>query len=393
MPKILILNGSHSDIPLIKAAKKIGYHVITSGNRPDLIGHRYADEYIPGDFSDMEKMCLVAENNKVDAICSCSNDFGAISASYVAEKLGLPGHDPYETTLVLHHKDRFKQFARKHDIPTPLAESYTECSKALEMIEAIKYPVMVKPIDLTGGKGVTKVESRGEYEEAVKKAFNMSPAGHIVVEPFIKGTHHSFSTFLVDKKVAAYYSDNEYSFASPFLVSTSAGPANSVEKVSDELIAVSEKIARILDLRNGVFHIQYILSEDERPYILEITRRCSGDLYSLPVEHSTGIPWAEWIVRTECGMSCDDFPKGAKQKIMGGRHCIIGNRNGELKGIYISPEIEGNIYGDLIWWENTRRIDNYLVDKVGIVLLEYNDREDMLHKTENIMDYIHPIYV
>ena len=92
-------------------------------------------------------------------------------------------------------------------------------------------------------------------------------------------------------------------------------------------------------------------------------------------------------------MSCDDFPKGAKQKIMGGRHCIIGNRNGELKGIYISPEIEGNIYGDLIWWENTRRIDNYLVDKVGIVLLEYNDREDMLHKTENIMDYIHPIYV
>ena len=57
-----------------------------------------------------------------------------------------------------------------------------------------------------------------------------------------------------------------------------------------------------------------VMDKTGTPYIIDITRRCSGDIYPEPVEHSTGIPWAEWIVRTECGMDCKDFPTGAKQK-------------------------------------------------------------------------------
>lgn len=391
MKRLFLLNGSHSDIPLIRAAKSMGYYVITSGNRPDLVGHTYADEFVFGDFSKPELMLQIAREIKADAVCSCANDFGAISASYVSEKLGLLGHDPYETTLILHHKDKFKEFSRKYGIPTPLADGFEDLKEALEQKDKVTYPVMVKPIDLTGGKGVTKVERPEDYETAVIKAFQMSPAGHIVIEPFIEGTHHSFSTFLVDRKVAAYYSDNEYSFASPFLVSTSAGPATNIDLVRDELISVSEKIADILKLVDGVFHIQYILS-DNKPYILEITRRCSGDMYPVPVEHSTGIPWSEWIVRAETGMGCEAFPKDRTQKRYGGRHCIVGEKNGLVKGIYISPEIAENIYEKFIWGKDGDIIKDYLVDKVGIVFLEFSTREEMLEKTEHIMNYIHPIY-
>ena len=116
MKKLLLLNGGHSEITLIEEAHKLGYYVITSGNDSHLIGHRLADENIFEDYSNYEKMLRIAEVNKIDAVVSCANDFGAITASYIAEKMGLPGHDSFETTLLLHQKDGFKKFAKTNQM-------------------------------------------------------------------------------------------------------------------------------------------------------------------------------------------------------------------------------------------------------------------------------------
>lgn len=388
MKKLLILNGSHSDVPLIKAGKKLGYYVITSGNRPDLLGHKYADEYVNCDFSKPELVYETFKDFGLDAVCACSNDFGAISVAYLAEKLGLPGHDTYENALILHHKDKFKVFSKKNQIHTPIAEGFSTIDDAKNFEVNCTYPMIVKPIDLTGGKGVTRVENKDEYNKAVNYAFSMSPSKRIVVEPFIEGTHHSFSTFLVNKKVVAYYSDNEYELFNPFLVSTSAGPATDVDKVKDILISDAEKIADLLDLVDGVFHYQYILSTSGEPYILEITRRNSGDQYCVPVEHSTGIPWAEWIVRAECGMSCESFPVGSKQRIWGGRHCLQADKEGIIKEICISDEIKDNIYASFMWGGVGTSINNKLVDKVGILFLEYKSQEEMIDKTNRIKELV-----
>ena len=85
--KLLILNGSHSDIPLIKSAKSLGYYVITTGNNPKLIGHSYSDERCFADFSDPDAILVIARKLNIDAVCSCSNDFGIITASYISEKI------------------------------------------------------------------------------------------------------------------------------------------------------------------------------------------------------------------------------------------------------------------------------------------------------------------
>ena len=93
--KLLIAGGGYADIPLILSAKKLGYYVITSGNRPNELGHKYSDEYKKADFSDPDAIFNLSKDLKVSAICACCNDFSALSAAYAAEKLGLPGHDPY----------------------------------------------------------------------------------------------------------------------------------------------------------------------------------------------------------------------------------------------------------------------------------------------------------
>lgn len=385
--KLLILNGSHSEIPLIREAKQLGYYVVTSGNAPELIGHAYADEYIYGDYSDAERMLEIVQENGITAVCSCANDFGIITAAYIGDKMGWQGHDSYETALLLHEKHRFKEFARANNLRTPLADVYTSVEEALQKREEYPYPMIVKPVDLTGGKGVSRIENAEEYESAVRNALDRSVQGKIVVERYIEGTYHSFSTFVVNEKVIASFSDNEYSFINPYFVATSGGPAAGIDTVRDILTEQVEIIAGKLHLANGVFHIQYILSEGE-PYIIDIARRCSGDIYPEPVEHSTGIPWSKWIVMSECGYDAAVFAERGEQKCCCGRHCIMAEKNGIVRDVIIDPEIRDHIYQDITWWKPGDRIENYLVEKLGILFMEYASEQEMAEKIARIRQLV-----
>lgn len=388
MKKLLLLNGGHSEIPLIEEAKKLGFYVITTGNKPDLVGHQYADKYVMGDFSDKEAMLEIARKNAVDAVCSSANDFGAISAAYVAEAMGLPGHDSYETAVLLHRKDGFKKFAKEINLQSPISDCYDSYEEALLNENAYTYPLIVKPVDLTGGKGVSKIHSHSEYADAVARALGRSRLRRIVIERFIEGTYHSFSTFLINKKVVAWFCDNEYSFVYPFFVDTSAGPADHMDDVKNALVGQAELVAEKLDLVDGIFHMQYVMDKTNTPYILDITRRCSGDMYPESVEHSTGIPWAKWIVMAEAGLPSGHFPERGEQKKICGRHCIMAPKEGIIKDVVISKELDRNIYKSFVWWRKGDIVYNHFTDKQGILFLEYATREDMQDKVSRIKDLV-----
>lgn len=388
MRKIFILNGAHSDIPLIKAAKDLGFFVITGGNRADLIGHKFGDLHCEVDFSDKDAVLQKAKELEIDAICACANDFGAISAAFVAQNLNLKGHDSFETTLTLHHKDKFKEFAKAHDILTPLAQSFSDKNEALKA-KFEHFPLIVKPIDLTGGKGVSKLESKKELESAINLAFALSRQKKIIIEPFIEGSYHSFSSFLVGKKVILSFSDNEYSYKNAFLVSSSASPADKIDLIKPTLIAQAEKIANLLDLKDGVFHMQYIL-QNNKPFIIEITRRMSGDFYSEVVEYALKVPWSRFIVAAEAGFDCANFKAqfSPQEPKFCGRHCIMADRNGIIKSVEISPKIQKNIYKKFLWWKKGDKIENFMVDKLGILFLKFNSREEMLNTVPNLNELV-----
>lgn len=384
MKKLLILNGSHSDLPLIEAGRKLGFYVITTGSEPTLIGHSKAHEYHSADFSDHHAVLQLAQSLKIDAVCSCANDFGALTAAFVAEQMGLPGHDSWQTALTLHHKDRYRQFAQEIGVPSPAAVSFTDINDALTPPMAL--PVIVKPVDLTGGKGVTQVTCADEYQLAVKHAFATSRCKRIVVEEFLPGTLHSLTTFLRNRQVIFHFCDNEYSFQNPYLVSTSAGPATDFSAVASDLFAAAQNVAENLQLVDGVLHMQYIMT-NRSAKIIEITRRCSGDLYPSPVQRATGVPWAEWIVRAECGMDTAEFPKAQQQGFVG-RHCIMASRNGIVRNVRIAAELQPCICDQLLWWTPGYRIDNHLVQKLGILQLQYESLQQMLLMTQRINDLV-----
>ena len=310
MKKILIPNGRFHDVPLILEAKKLNLYVICSGNDSNNIGYKFCDEYSPADFSDPEAMLKIAVDKKIDYICSNCHDLGYLSSCYVAEKLNLPGHESYEVAKSLLQKDLYKILVDELQLHSPIGKSFSDINSALDFCrQSENFPLIVKPPDLGGGQGITKIDSIEKAESAIKLAFDNSRKKTIVIEKFVEGTAHSFNAFIVNQRVVNWYSDNEYEFFDiPNKISTSASPADKIELVKDILIEDTNKIAAKLNLPDGLVHSQYILDSKNRPWILEVTRRMSGDWYAEPESRATGIDWVKYIVRAQIGMDCSDFP-------------------------------------------------------------------------------------
>jgi len=134
------------------------------------------------------------------------------------------------------------------------------------------------------------------------------------------------------------------------------------------------------------FYIQY-LYENGEANIIEITRRCSGDIYPYPVNKSTGINWAEWIVKAETGNDCSGFPNVTQEGFCG-RHCIMAPHDGSVIDVVIDEEIKGNIYDSLLWWKKGDDISTHLVQKLGVLFLSYQSMDEMNDKTARLTELV-----
>ncbi len=286
MKKALLLCASHNDLGLLKALIKLGFYVIVTGNIQGLPGERFADKHISADYSDKELILKIAREEKIDYIIPCCHDYGVYTATYVAEKLNLPGHDSYETTLLLHNKDKFNQFAKQYGINSPSSEMFDEISEAEKYLQKCNYPIIMKPVDAAGGKGVNKAENFNQAVQFLDVAFEKSKVKRIVIEPFIEGKQYGFCTFLRDQKVIACCGNNEYSILNSYRVEIDTFPSDNFNEISNTLIKKVEKIAKILKLKDGIFHLQYIV-KDKIIYIIEVMRRVLGNMYFIPANAVT----------------------------------------------------------------------------------------------------------
>ena len=121
--------------------------------------------------------------------------------------------------------------------------------------------------------------------------------------------------------------------------------------------------------------------------IIEMTRRCPGDLYGYPVKYQTGIEYGEWIVRAETGMGIEGLEEKEESGYYG-RHCIMGDKNGRVQKITISEEIAENIVDKITFWKENDPVDNYMVCKFGILFLKYETEKEMLDKTVRLNELV-----
>ncbi|MDC1375652.1 ATP-grasp domain-containing protein [bacterium] len=382
---ILILNGSHSEVPLIKSAKKIGLNVITSGNDAGLIGHKYSNRYIKADFANKNLMLQIAKKNKIDFICPPAHDLGIITASYIAKKLNLPGFDNPRKTEIVHHKNKFKSFCKKINFKTPKVFDQNYDYEYIRKTYKIN-KLIIKPVDLGGGKGISIAYDNKSYEKALILARETSKSNEIVVEQFVEGKLHSLTTYIKRNKIIFYHHDNELSFKNPFNVHSSFAPGTLSNKKISLIIKQLEFFSQKLNLVDGILHAQIISNEFDF-FIIELTRRCSGDFYPIPVEFVKNVPWSEIIVKSFMGKRIS-FSNMKITKKLFARYCLTANKNGTAKRIFIDPLISKNIISKFIYLKDEEIIIDFENKKCGVYILEFSTLEEMISKMCKINELI-----
>jgi len=387
--RILIPGGKYSDLALVNAAHRLGLYVITSGTHTDAPAHKFADEYVCADYSDKEAMLQLAIDKKIDYMCTCANDFGMISTAYVCEKLGLPGHDSYETTLTIHNKDKFKPLAKKLGLHTPISEVFSDRDEAIKYILSCEEKVIVKPVDNVASIGVSQPNTEEEKIAAIDLAFSKSKIKTILVEPFVEGFFTVVTCMIINQEVVAFFADSAFIYPQgekvvdpfPQYLRANGGmqPAPYMNEWASTIIEDFNKLAKELKLADGKLHAELMVTEEHKAYIFDIHRRMSGFDEPLPEwDYTTSLMWEDWIVRAECGMDLSDFPSGVKQDRYFHYREVYAPRNGRLKKMvfddYLSarmvPAIRGGEFsiGDLRSGQviPMRHEKNYTIENVEI---------------------------
>lgn len=375
MKKVLITVGGYSEIPLIKALHTMGYYVISVGNNENSLGHKYSDKYIKGDFSDKDLIYNIAKSEQVDGIVSGCNDFATLSSAYAAEKLGLKGHDTYENAQIIHHKDKFMKLAHDIGISVPVTYdcySFDECKNAADKIG---YPIILKPIDLTGGKGVKVCNSIEELENAYNDALNRTRQDSVVVEEYVVGKNHGAAMLVKNNKVVFCFVDNEEYYINKYMVSGTCYPSTVDEKAKARLINDVESIFKAKNLADGVFHTQFIINKQGVPVIIDPCRRAAGMLYCNLVQYSTEVDYASELVKASIGLELQDSYEINEHNIA--HQCVMTDSNGIYKGISVKNELKKYIFDSLTIAEDNETIDDYLTFKAAILFFECKDKNKL----------------
>lgn len=307
MKKLMILGGSRYALPVIEAAHKLGVYVITCDYLPENIAHRYSDQYCNVSIIDKDAVLKVAQELQINGIVSFACDPGVVTAAYVAEKMGLPFQCSYKSADILQDKGKFRRFLVDNGFNCPNAKRYTDIKEPFNDIDYYNWPVIVKPVDSAGSKGVTRVETPDELCVAIDNALEYSHNGSYIIEDFItfEGYHSSTDPFVVDGKIRFItYSDQLFDkdAENPYTPAQIIWPSSMKQKHQEYLTSELQRLVDLLGLTTGIYNVETCVGNNGKPYIMEVSPRGGGCKIAELQELAFGYNFIENEVRKAINM-------------------------------------------------------------------------------------------
>lgn len=393
MKKLLILGGDHFTVPVVKAAKVQGYYVITCDYLPDNVAHKVSDEYINFSTTDKDGILEWAKNNSIDGIVTFT-DSGVVTTAYVQHYLGLPQIGPLESVEILQNKARFRQFLAEHGFNVPRARGYKKYGDALKDTGYFHWPVIVKPVDSAGSKGVTKLESPEKLKEAVDFALQYSITGEFIIEEFIEkqGCSSDSDSFSVDGQFkfvsfsAQRFDDKAVGIYTPAAYSW---PSSMSRLFEDELSSELQRLITLLRMKTSIYNIETRVGTDGKPYIMELTPRGGGNRLAEMLRFATGVDMITAAVRAAVG----DPVYGIEQKPYDGFWAEIivhADKTGLLDGIEIAPEVEPFVKEKDFWFKKGDAVKEFQSarDAIGTLVLKFPSSNVMERYITNQQDWL-----
>lgn len=310
--KLMLLGGLRYLLPIINIAHKLGYYVITCDYLPNNIAHKYSDEYINVSIIDKDSVLRIAQEKRIDGIMSFAVDPGVVTAAYVAEQMGLPFQGSYESVCILQDKSKFRKFLSDNKFNVPNAKGYTNLNDALADVDYFNWPVIVKPVDSAGSKGVSRVDTPNDLAKAIEYALSEAHNGHFIIEDFLEkeGNTSDSDCFTVDGKlVFCSFSDQRFdaNASNPYTPSAYSWPSTMPQWAQDELKNELQRLMVLLNMKTGIYNIETRLCKNGMAYIMEVSPRGGGNRLSEMLNYSTNTNIIEYAVRAAMGENTVDL--------------------------------------------------------------------------------------
>ncbi len=290
MKKVLLIDTNVSSAPIYNYLVQAGYEVyVIGGNQNDYLA-KSIKNYIKIDYSDVDKTLEIISALAIDYIVPGCNDLSYLVCAQLNSRGQFYGLDSIETSETINNKQKFREFANKIGLPVPQLISKENIDE--------KWPVIVKPVDAFSGRGVTVIHKTESnlLKAAINCAKTFSQSNSYIVEKYVEGQLFSHTAFIAGQQIVADFVVEEHGTANPFVVDTSRVDYEFSEEMLARIRAGIEMMAQSLSLVDGLIHTQFIKNGDVY-WLIEITRRCPGDLYSQLIELSTSYSYVENYAR------------------------------------------------------------------------------------------------
>lgn len=346
--KLMLLGGIRYLLPVIKAAHEQGIYVITADYLPDNVAHKFSDEYVNVSIIDKEAVLKAAQEKHIDGIMSFGVDPGVVSAAYVAEKMGLPFQCSYESACILQDKSRFRKFLADNGFNCPKSKGYDSIEMALQDAPFFRWPIIVKPADSAGSKGVSRVDCEGDLVKAVMMAFENSISKRIIIEDFLDvvGFQSSTDIFTVNGRVIyPVFSDQLFdaNATNPYVPTIEIWPSTMSNHYQNNLTEQLNRLFGLLSCRNGLYNVECRVCSDGKAYLMEVSPRGGGNHIALLQDMAYGTNFVENEIRAALSLPLDLNSPHA----IDGAWCTFSihpdkNQRGMLKSVLFDKKLEDN---------------------------------------------------
>lgn len=394
MKKLMILGGSRYALPVIKAAQNLGIYVITCDYLPDNIAHKYSDEYCNVSIIDKEKTLEAAKKCDIDGIMSFACDPGVVTAAYVAEQMGLPNVGPYESVCILQNKGRFREFLKENGFTVPTAKGYKNIEKALADVDIFHWPVIVKPTDSAGSKGVSRVDNPENLKESIETALSFSHSDEFIIEDFITQQGYSSDTdsFSIDGKLK-FVSFNCQHFdaeaKNPYTPAAYSWPSSMTAEHQEELKNEIQRLLKLLKMNTAVYNIETREGTDGKAYIMEVSPRGGGNRLSECLRYATGVDMITNMVKYSVGLPIEEITQkpydGCWAEIV-----LHSDKPGIFKDLWIADEIKANVIERDLWIEEGTQVGGFTAanEAIGTLILKLDSQEKIEEVLKNQSKYV-----
>lgn len=394
MKKVLMLGGSLYQVYAIKEAVRLGYYVISCDYLPNNPGHKYAHEYYNVSTTDKEAVLDLAKKLQVDGVVAYASDPAAPTAAYVCEKLALPT-SPFESVEILSKKDLFRSFLEKNGFNVPKSMGFHTYEEALAAIDSFQLPVMVKPVDSSGSKGINKLTDKSQLEAFVEDALSYSRDKRFIIEEFIvkKGYQISGDAFSVDGKLVFHCFGNEYysdKVSKDFAPLGECWPFMMEESIVTELHSELQRLITLLGMKSTAYNVEAIVDQNDKLYILELGARSGGSLIPQITEHATGVNMVTYVIKAAMGEDCSDLEmkpsKGCWSNFM-----VHADETGRYMGIEFEDSFKHN---NLVEYVTDIKVGDPVhkfrdaQDALGTLIIKYDNPTQMFDMIQNMDKYV-----